>query len=203
MVRVFIGNITALPDPLEAPWIMESLPQSRKEKVCRIRRVHERKQSLGAGLLLEYVKKQYIDVGFDSLNYNLSHSGDMVICAVSKEAVGCDIEQIKKAPLRVAERFFCKSEAEYLNNLESEAQNQYFYRFWTIKESFMKMHKKGLAMGLDSFEVCIDKDIKIKIKDEIQSCMIKEYDFYGYKISVCSEEWEFEKELIRVGLVDG
>lgn len=203
MVRVFIANITALPDPIEAPWIMEKLPQSRKDKIGRIRRVHERKQSLGAGLLLEYVKKQYIDVAFDSLNYNLSHSGDMVVCAVSKEAVGCDIEQIKKAPLRVAERFFCKSEAEFLNNLESEAQNQYFYRFWTIKESFMKMHKKGLAMGLDSFEVCIDRDIQIKIKGEIQSCMVKEYELSGYKLSLCSEEYEFEKELIRVGLVDG
>lgn len=203
MVRVFIANITALPDPIEAPWIMENLPQSRKEKIGRIRRVHERKQSLGAGLLLEYVKKQYIDVEFDSLNYNLSHSGDMVVCAVSKEAVGCDIEQIKKAPLRVAERFFCKSEAEFLNNLESEAQNQYFYRFWTIKESFMKMHKKGLAMGLDSFEVCIDKDVKIKIKGEIQNCRVMEYELSGYKLSLCSEEHEFKEELIRVGLVDG
>ena len=74
-------------------------------------------------------------------------------------------------------------------------RNEAFYRLWTIKESFVKMLKKGLAMGLDSFEVSFNDGISIKNNDEKVACHIKEYNLEGYKISVCSEEEFFADEM--------
>ena len=191
MVRVFISNISNLPDPLHSPKVIEDLPDERKDKIKRIKIAHGRRQSLGAGLLLKHAQTE---LGED-LCYNLSHSGDYVICATSKFAVGCDIEKIKKAPLKVAKRYFCKKEVSFLEKIPEAARGEEFFRLWTIKESFVKMLKKGLAMGLDSFEVSFNDGISIKNNDEKVACHIKEYKLEGYKISVCAEEEFFADEM--------
>ena len=184
MVYVFIANIESLPDALENPDVLGALSDERKAKIIRIKRAHERKQSLGAGLLLEYAKK-YLG---DDYNYNLSHSGDYVLCAASKLAVGCDLERIKEAPMKVARRRFCESEVEYLNQTPTKGLDNEFFRIWTIKESYMKMIKKGLSMGLGTFEVVLGDEIKLFKDGQILDCYIKEYDLEGYKISICSED---------------
>ena len=191
MVRVFISNISNLPDALDNPKVMGGLPDERKEKIKRIKIAHGRKQSLGAGLLLKRVQNT---LG-EEVYYNLSHSGDYVICAASKFGVGCDIEKIKDAPLKVAKRYFCEKEVSFLEKMLEADRDEAFFRLWTIKESYVKMLKKGLAMGLDSFEVSFDEGIWIKKNDEKVACHIKEYNLEGYKISVCAEEEFFASEM--------
>ena len=191
MVRVFISNISNLPDALKNPEAMESLPEERKDKIKRIKLDHGRRQSLGAGLLLKHVQTT---LG-EGLCYNLSHSGDYVICVASNFAVGCDIEKIKEAPLKVAKRYFCEKEVSFLEKMLEADRDEAFFRLWTIKESYVKMLKKGLAMGLDSFEVSFNDGISIKNNDEKVACHIKEYNLEGYKISVCAEEEFFADEM--------
>lgn len=217
MVKVYITNVSNLPDPWCRPLIMQELPEERIEKAMRARRLEGRKQSLGAGLLLEYVKKTHCK----NPHLNLSHSGDYVICAVSNRPIGCDIEKIKEAPVKVAERYFAKSEAEYLKSLDEEEQDEEFFRLWTIKESYTKMNGRGLSMGLKTFEVIFEeknaetvettevfetsgtpnlsdkphRKISIIQDGKTVDCHIKEYQLDGYKISVCAEEEAFEDEL--------
>lgn len=191
MVRVFISNISNLPDALDNLEVMEGLPDERKEKIKRIKIAHGRKQSLGAGLLLKHAQTT---LG-EGLCYNLSHSGDYVICAASNFSVGCDIEKIKEAPINVAKKYFCEREVEYLLGSPEARKNDDFFRLWTIKESYVKMLKKGLSMGLNSFEVSFDEGVRIKKNNEYVDCHIKEYNLEGYKISVCSKEEFFADEM--------
>ena len=53
MVYVYLANISNLPDPLEVPEIMDGLLDSRKDKIIKCKQLKSRKQSLGAGLLLQ------------------------------------------------------------------------------------------------------------------------------------------------------
>lgn len=189
MVRVFIANVRDLPDASKNPEVMAGLPAERKEKIMRIRREHERRQSLGAGLLLKHVQ----NLLGEKLCYNLSHSGDYVVCAVSDKPVGCDIEKIKEAPLKVAKRYFCESEVNYLDGAEDK--NLEFFRLWTIKESYVKMYGKGLSMGLKNFEVNLEKEVSIIKNGTKEECHIREYELEEYRISVCAEEEFFEDKL--------
>ena len=234
MVKVYITNVSNLPDPWCRPLIMQELPEERIEKAMRARRLEGRKQSLGAGLLLEYVQKKHYKspesrqgaqhTREENTNYNLSHSGDYVICAVSNRPIGCDIEKIKEAPVKVAERYFAKSEAEYLKSLDAETQDEEFFRLWTIKESYTKMNGRGLSMGLKTFEVVFEeknaetvettevfetsrtpslsdkshRKISIIQNGNKIDCHIKEYQLDGYKISICAEEEAFEDELEHI-----
>ena len=70
--------------------------------------------------------------------YNLSHSGDYIVAAFSHLEVGIDIEQKRKARMEVARRFFHPAEIQCLQNLAGDAQDELFFRYWSVKESFLK-----------------------------------------------------------------
>lgn len=90
--------------------------------------------------------------------FNISHSGDWVVCAVSDKEVGLDIELIKDAKMKVANRFFSPSEIEVLDSLDGEAQNVQFFTLWTAKESYLKYLGTGLTKALNSFDVVINSE---------------------------------------------
>lgn len=85
------------------------------------------------------------------LYFNLSHSGDYVLCAVSDHEIGADIQRHGKYQDRLAERFFHPEELAYLK--EAEDQKQRFYDLWCLKESCIKCTGRGLSTGLESFSV--------------------------------------------------
>lgn len=213
MVYIYAVDIENLPDPLESPEIMEKLAEDRKEKIIKCKQLQSRKQSLGAGLLLSYVldergmsdsQVRYGSNGkpeIDGIFLNLSHSKNLVICAVGKKPVGCDVEQIVTAPEKVAERFFAENELEYLRGISEEKKSQEFYRLWTIKESYIKMTGEGLRVPLDKFEVNFQDRIGVYREGERQSCFVKEYEISQdkdtiYQISVCAEESETLEQVI-------
>jgi 4'-phosphopantetheinyl transferase len=87
-----------------------------------------------------------------SLKFNVSHSGEMALVAVTREAdVGVDIEQIKARVRQegVAQRVFTVAEREAIESEED------FYRHWVAKEAFVKATGRGIA-SLRSFEVLLD-----------------------------------------------
>lgn len=189
MVTLYGAEISELPDPLLLPEILQGLPQERQEKVLRAKQRQKRLQSLGAGLLLADVLKQYgistetlrtEECGkpvAEGIHFNLSHSGNMVICAVGTGRVGCDIEQIRPVSKNLEARFFSDAEREQLAQFSEEAYLREFYRIWTKKESYLKMTGIGLRVSPDTLE--------------IQDCYMKEYFVPGYQIMVCAEEVEF------------
>lgn len=169
IVKVYIGNISSLNDDDFFYKAYESVSDYRKNKIDSVRFLEDKQRSLGAGLLL---KKALEDVGIsekkvefitkengkphikemENFCFNLSHSGDYVVCAVSDKEIGCDIEFIKNIDLCIADRFFHKKEAEIIKKQSTNEQKlDLFYRIWTLKESFIKATGKGLSEDLQSF----------------------------------------------------
>lgn len=117
--------------------------------------------------------------------FNISHSGDYVVCSVSKSEIGCDVQTIGKYNPRIAERFFTVNEKLFLEN--SENQSDDFTRLWTLKESVLKKTGEGITGGLDSF--CFADSLT-------QNRFIKfGYNFFvqeltGAYVSVCSDAAE-------------
>lgn len=189
MVHVYVADISKLSDPLQQPELQEILSKERWQKINRLGQKKSRIQSLGAGLLLEKVLDKYgLSAGdvwmneygkpeIEGLCFNLSHSGEMVVCAISEKPVGCDIELIKDAPKRVAGKSFSDEEKEHLQQFSGDEYNREFFRIWTKKESYLKMTGKGIRVPLD----------KLELKD----CYVQEYEIPGYQITVCAEEKEF------------
>lgn len=84
------------------------------------------------------------------IHFNISHAGHYIACAITDEPVGIDIEFVKPADIKIAERFFTSDETAYI--LAGE-QTYRFYEVWTKKESRIKWEGKGLHKPLPSFSV--------------------------------------------------
>ena len=97
-----------------------------------------RQQSFAAALLLEYVVKRLfpkaehpLEVAIaqggkpylakePDIHFNLSHSGEWAVCAISSSPVGVDIQHCDEGRRDVASRFFHREEIRYLDKLVDE-----------------------------------------------------------------------------------
>jgi len=138
-----------------------------------------------------------------SIHFNISHSGDWVVVAVSGNEVGIDIEKIRPPHYRIAERYFSKHELQTLNELQDEEKKNYFFDLWTLKESYLKLLGKGLTKSLGSFTIARTGSgfelITNSEKDETIHFFQMALD-PNYKLSVCSlsSEWNEKATLITI-----
>lgn len=149
------------------------LPTGERERVLRQLAPEDRQLALATRVLIRAVISAYLGGNpghwrFDAsptgkpflinapkpVAFNLSHSGNLVACAIAGEqGIGVDIEDshVERDFLALARRFFAPQEYTELASLPAAAQADYFYHLWTLKESHLKARGLGLANGLDSY----------------------------------------------------
>jgi 4'-phosphopantetheinyl transferase len=94
------------------------------------------------------------------LYFNMSNSGGLAAIAFSRDSeVGIDIERIRPLPDLddMITMNFTASEIRFINTRPKEKINR-FFRFWTVKESYLKAIGEGMRLTPDSLEFSIEKD---------------------------------------------
>ena len=90
--------------------------------------------------------------GYPDLDFNLSHSGPWVACAVSRRGrIGIDVETARDPSGQVADRFFSVHEKAWLGSMLADQVEERFTQLWTLKEALVKADGRGLSIPLDSF----------------------------------------------------
>lgn len=173
MVKVFYVRIPGHLDENLFFNLSTQVSGERQKAISRFKRYEDKLRSLCAELLLRYacenitgypfIEKEFqIDKnefgkpyfsGKSEYHFNLSHSGDYVICGISDYEIGVDIEKHGKMETDIARRHFASG--EYLSILSQKPENrmQHFFDIWTLKESYIKAVGGGLAIPLNSFEI--------------------------------------------------
>ena len=140
--------------------------------------------------------KLALDQGWD---FNVSHAGNftVLVAQTSVESIGVDVmslsdKRFERSDEKIQEFFrimnkqFTQSEWDQIKS--SENQLATFFRFWTLKESFIKAHGDGLAWNLQRLK------FDVKSSDLFQSKTFRE--------SVLSidgnlaQDWIFEETLV-------
>jgi 4'-phosphopantetheinyl transferase len=145
---------------------------------------------------------------YQNFHFNISHSGDIVVCATHNMPVGIDIERIREIDeyLRIAEDYFTEHEKNYITKNTDHMLSR-FYEIWTLKESYIKCLGKGLSIPLKSFSISINNEIITVITERIDNGVItviteyrnNEYLFkrfaveQDYMIAACSINNDYEE----------
>lgn len=152
----------------------------RKAKVDRLRKRPAKRLSIAAGeLVRKAISKEFNidakDIRFRTgkngkpyvenveVEFSISHSGDIAVCAISDKPVGIDIERIKDVNINAAKRLFTADEQNYVFEKWGFAK-QRFFEVWTRKEAYVKMLGKGIS-HFPEFSVMGNKNIETHIRE--------------------------------------
>lgn len=201
MIKVYavnIRNIKGIEDIATT-----HITNERLKRIDRLFFLEDKKRCLVAELIIHFYMRNVknnanynisIDdngkpqlVYFSDVFFNISHSGDWVVCAFSNYEIGIDIEKIKDAKMNVARKYYSDDEYKKMicihNNTE---QNEFFYLLWTLKESYLK----NIGMGITALSPKISFDTSKNIKGYID-CEKIEKKFFSqkfddnYYLSIC------------------
>lgn len=156
MMKLYIADIY---DFTQADYakMYSLLDCAMKEKIDRKTSIKDKIRSLAGWILLwrgvyELYGKTDIVITFNSQGkplcnicyFNISHSGDRVVCVISDREVGIDIQQVRDIKPREIYKFFNSNESSYVNEDKNNISKRYIEIF-TKKESAVKMLGKNLA----------------------------------------------------------
>jgi len=160
----------------------------RKERVDHFRFLDDKKRTVAGEMLARKAisERHHVPVGdiqFEKnkhgkpfamdfpVEFNISHSGNIVVCAVSDTPVGIDIEEIRSVDLNIVKHICTKREVEYLfRQVPSEkdfikSSNQSLlvrlFQIWTTKEAYFKCIGTGITnlKKADYFSICEQSQI--------------------------------------------
>ena len=111
------------------------------------------------------------------LHFNLSHSGNYAVCAVSEQEVGIDIQVIQEPKDSLLK--YCCTEQEVKRIRESVSPAAAFTAVWSWKEAFMKMTGQGLRIPPKEIEVLLPQGTVEEIRRAMENSSCKAGDGAG------------------------
>ena len=93
------------------------------------------------------------------LHFNMSHSADTAVYAVSREGhIGVDVEMYDRRVEidDLARHYYTAAEQQVLGSLEGSGRRALFFHLWTAKEARMKVTGEGLALDPREIDVEIE-----------------------------------------------
>lgn len=86
------------------------------------------------------------------IHYNISHSGDYVLCAIGSRSLGIDIQRHKPVDIKKMAKHTL-SQTEYDSIKNSPTKEIDFFRYWVMKESYLKWTGEGITRDLRKLDM--------------------------------------------------
>lgn len=202
MVKAWIADVTSLLEKECYERYYRKVPDFRKKKADVLRLDQMKAQSVGVWALWQKIQTEYHLP--ENAAFNFSHSGNYVMCAACMDGeniqVGCDIEKTGELKMKLARRYFCREEYDTIAAAETDDEKtDLFFRYWVLKESFMKATGKGMALSTDQFCIRLgDPPVLIRKPAEFpKQYYYREYRPEGlpYRMAVCSSDCRIDEKL--------
>ena len=195
-MKIYSINVNNISKNQFDSWF-EQMSNERKASVVRMQNDKKRNLRICADALCRKAISEFCGVEADKIcielspsgkpyaknlpvHFSISHSGDIAVCAVSKDEIGVDIEKIRAVNPRTHERFCTESESEYITTAKNG-----FFEIWTLKEAYFKCIGTGLGADI--------KEVSFNISGSKIACSQAGFEFCfatiekDYICSVCKK----------------
>lgn len=113
----------------------------------------------------------------EGLHFNISHTKNCVLCAVSDSgAVGVDIEKLAVPPYNIMKNAFHDDEQDLIHTCSVNDKARNFYRIWTRKEALLKRDGRGITTNLTKINTLSYPEYH-------------EYEYHNYICSICAKDY--------------
>ena len=224
--RIFAIDVSTLEDAVVFDAYLQTVRPDRRERIEKMRFDSGKRLCLGAGIVTEralsYAGCEDSEIVItpagkptaEGCFFNVSHTGEIAVCAVSDREVGIDIERPRKLSDAVIDRAFTPHEIRMAGG-----DTDRFIRLWTIKESVMKWYGLGLGLMPEHIDISMEKDISIDkstdfsgdgiadnsirvtitdhpgLAEKAAGLRFSTYRHDDYRITVCSEYKKFAESI--------
>jgi 4'-phosphopantetheinyl transferase len=186
--EIHVWEYNIVPDTYLAEKLLNSLSVQEKSKIKNIKISEVKHRSIISkfitkSIISKYLGKYIDEVVFDynkfgkpslsadinsiNLKFNISHSGDIGILAISREKlIGIDVEQLNYLDdiEDIINNYFSDYEISLLNDSKNSNRIELFYKIWTGKEAFIKAIGQGLTFPLKNISFGFDSQSGIILK---------------------------------------
>jgi 4'-phosphopantetheinyl transferase len=131
------------------------------------------------------------------LRFNISHTRGLIAVGITRNReLGIDVENVRgrEVTLDIAERYFAAPEVAELARVPPAQRQDYFFEYWTFKESYIKARGMGLALPLEKFsfhyphERAVQMAIDSELADDPDRWMFWQYrPTANHLLAVCAE----------------
>ena len=213
MTRVYWTEVFPLCDDAVFEACRQRLPRHRLQKLKKLKNREDQNLSVASWVVLQKALEGFPFYSGDEnitiqkngkisfadsphVHFNISHSGDVAMCAVSGCPVGVDVQVERDFNEDICYRYFLPREADYvLDETDPCKKKDNFFRIWTLKEAYAKMTGGGLG-EFRKFEIDMSRDICAVSDDSACDGFFEMFDIPGYKAAVCisqTDDIEFKK----------
>lgn len=209
MTRLLLADVLPLQDPAFFAELYGNASCERRKIADSFRFMKDRMLSIGAAALLdtglrafglrerdmsygraEYGKPFFLNA--PDIHFNISHSSTKVAVALSDSEIGCDIEEVGSFDPDVAKMSLSREEYEAVMAGESpDARCAAFFRYWTLKESYMKATGRGLSLPPGSFSI-------LGVEGFV---FMTPHSFEGYECALCYKPGSGTPEVTEIKLL--
>lgn len=218
MTRVYWADVSPLCDDVIFEACKQRLPQQRLQKLNKLKYRKDKNLSVASWLVLSEALEGFPHYNGDEniiirqngkavfadnpyVHFNISHSGDVAMCAVSDSPVGVDVQLVCDFKEAICRRYFCPGEADCVLKEPDPCKRQSkFFDIWTLKEAYAKMTGGGLG-EFRKFSINISCGIHIKSNEIMGVITFRQFDIPGYKAAVCIGAPEVDFEFKRVNII--
>lgn len=177
------------------------------EPLCNKTTAKKQRRCLIEAILKDYTKqpfkidttgpgKPFLDT--KEIQFNLSHSNNILVLAISHFAVGIDIEFMKKKDYQGFSKYFWG--VDLITKYPQYAQRLAFFQAWTQTEAWVKYHGETIFNHLDftptkllsrdslalsscqmvSFMPCVNAVASLCYDQRIETITLKQLDWHAY-----------------------
>ncbi len=142
-----------------------SLPISDQKYLSSIKNINAQRRTLLGRIIVRHIasdldilESEFINtsptgkpffLSSPSINFNISHSADMVVCCLTKSSsIGIDIEKIRPINWGNFQHYFQSDEWHYIHNSDNPKLS--FFNLWVRKEALIKADGRGLEINLST-----------------------------------------------------
>jgi 4'-phosphopantetheinyl transferase len=183
--------------------ILSLINEDRQQKILKFYRWQDAQRSLLGDLLVRATLCEVLQIKNEDINiitsemgkpfvenipqsfFNISHSGDWIVGAFDSFPVGIDIEYMKVFDLNMTRSILTLNDYELMMQKIEGERLDYFYKCWTLSESYFKMLGIGMSIPLPSVN-------KLTEEAFFENYFIDE----NYILSVCSIHNLFPEHII-------